>query len=235
MKNHREPPSSSGNINLFQTSQPIFDPYQFNIDDDDNVDVEENYIQSVRRKENIALTDTDAILLTRNHSDSTYSSESANLEDEEEEDPNPSRGADKMVTYDPARSMREEEEIKEHINYVIMMAMFYFEMPSKFYDKVNRSRTLLKLLPRFDHAKKHLAQDMFLQERFTVVGGSSGAGVMSATDSGPLLMDGDTKVPKTWPDHVVKIQEELREKEKEDEEKNKEKDNGKKKEKKKYK
>ena len=234
MTNHRE----TSPINLFQTSsqqQSIFDPYRFNIDDDNDEDVEENYIQSVRRKEAVTLTDTDAILLTRTHSDSPYSSE-PNLVDEREEesqDLNPGCGVDTAVTYDPVRSMREEAEIKEHINYVVMMAMFYFEMPSKFYDKVNRSRTLLKLLPRFDHTKKHLAQDMFLQERFTVVGGNSGSGVMSATDSGPLLIDGDVKVPKTWPDHVVQIQEELREKEKEDEEKEKGKNVGKKKKKKK--
>ena len=198
---------SSGNTNLVQErNQPILELNQFNVNDDDSSDIEENYDKSVRREEAIVEKDTDGILLTRSHSSS---SSSDGKQDKTGDTQVESRG---VVPYDPVQSMQKKGEFKEHISYVVMMAMFYFEMPSKFYDKVNRSRTLLKLLPKFDHTKKYLAQSMFLQERFAMAAGGGGTADMS-----PVHMDGDVRVSKTWPDHVLKIQEELLKKEKENE------------------
>ena len=104
------------------------------------------------------------------------------------------------VTYDPVLSLQEERELNEHMNYVIMMSMFYFEMPPKFYEKVNRSRSLITLLPRFNQDKKHLAERMFFKENF-------GNG-----------MNGDMRVSKVWPKQIREIREDLKRKEEEKEE-----------------
>eukprot|EP00111_Clytia_hemisphaerica_P000603 TCONS_00001743-protein len=104
------------------------------------------------------------------------------------------------VTYDPVLSLQEERELNDHMNYVIMMSMFYFEMPPKFYEKINRSRSLIEILPHFNLEKKHLAERMFFKENF-------GNG-----------MNGDMKVSKVWPKQIREIREDLKRKEEEEKE-----------------
>ena len=96
------------------------------------------------------------------------------------------------VTYDPIQLFCDDKELRSNLNFVVMMSMFYFELPPKFYEKVNRSRTLIKLLPQFTGKQRELAQQMFLDTEGN---------------------EESLRISRAWPTQIVDLQKHLKRKE----------------------
>jgi len=101
-----------------------------------------------------------------------------------------------VVTYDPIQSFSDDKELRNNLNYIVMMSMFYFELPPKFYERVNRSRTLINLLPQFTGKQRELAKQMFLDTDRDIEGNNE-----------------SMRISRAWPMQIVALQKHLKKKE----------------------